>query len=75
MNGLYTAGGLVGTFASSVLADRFGRKKIILGAAVAAVAGGALQAGSVNLGMFIFFRFVNGFGVGKVPLTHLSSNG
>lgn len=65
MNGLYTAGGLVGTLTSSFLADRLGRRKTIFGAAIAAVIGGALQAGSVDLGMFIFFRFVNGFGVGQ----------
>lgn len=64
MNGLYTAGGLVGALSSSWLADRLGRKKQIFGAAIAAVIGGALQAGSVNVGMFIFFRFVNGLGVG-----------
>jgi MFS family permease len=67
MNGLYTAGGLVGALTSSVMADRFGRKRVIFGASIMATIGGALQGGSVDLGMFIFVRFVSGFGVGEYP--------
>jgi MFS family permease len=33
---------------------------------VLATIGGALQAGSVTLSMFIVFRFVNGLGVGML---------
>lgn len=65
MNGLYTAGGLVGALTSSLLADRLGRKRVIFLASIMATIGGALQGGSVNLGMFIFVRFISGFGVGE----------
>jgi MFS family permease len=67
MSGLYTAGGLVGALTSSLLADQFGRKRVIFGASIMATIGGALQGGSVDLGMFIFVRFVSGFGVGEYP--------
>lgn len=56
---------VLGALLSSWLAERLGRKKAILIGCVTACIGGALQAGSVNLAMFIIFRFVNGFGVGK----------
>lgn len=65
MNGLYTAGGYFGALISSWVIDRIGCKKAIFTACVLATLGGALQAGSVNLGMFIFVRFISGFGVGK----------
>lgn len=65
MGGLYTAGGLVGALTSSVMADRFGRKRVIFGASIIATIGGALQGGSINLGMFIFVRFISGLGVGE----------
>ena len=65
MNGLYTAGGYFGALASSWVVESIGRKKAIFAACVTATVGGALQAGSVNLGMFIFVRSISGFGVGK----------
>jgi MFS family permease len=71
MNGLYTAGGLFGSLISSWIAERLGRKKSIFAACIAATVGGALQAGSVNLGMFIFVRFISGFGVGSFSLLKL----
>lgn len=64
MSGLYTAGGLVGALISSLLADRLGRKRVIFMASIMATIGGALQGGSVDLGMFIFVRFISGLGVG-----------
>ncbi|KAG0649889.1 High-affinity glucose transporter [Hyphodiscus hymeniophilus] len=66
MNGLYTAGGFVGALISSWVAERLGRKKSIFVACVTATIGGALQAGSVDLAMFIFVRFISGFGVGMM---------
>lgn len=66
MNGLYTAGGYFGTLISSCIAERLGRKKAIFAACITATVGGALQAGSVDLGMFIFVRFISGLGVGMM---------
>lgn len=48
-----------------ILASRAsGTEKSIFIGALTATIGGALQAGSVALSMFIVFRFVNGLGVG-----------
>ena len=66
-NGLYTAGGFFGALISSWLAELVGRKRTIFGACLVATIGGALQAGSVNIGMFIFVRFISGWGVGSSP--------
>lgn len=66
MNGLYTVGGFVGALASSYTAEVIGRKRAIFAACITACVGGALQCGSVNLGEFIFVRFVSGLGVGMI---------
>jgi MFS family permease len=67
INGLFQAGGFIGTFTSSYLADRLGRKKGILIACAFFILGGALQAGSVAIAMYIVARFITGFGIGKQP--------
>lgn len=67
INGLFQAGGFLGTFTSSFMADRYGRKKAIFGACAIFVLGGALQAGSVAIAMYIVARFVTGYGIGRVP--------
>ncbi|KAL1981874.1 hypothetical protein VTN96DRAFT_2061 [Rasamsonia emersonii] len=56
-----------------ILASRAsGTEKSIFIGALTATIGGALQAGSVALSMFIVFRFVNGLGVGMLlPLVPL----
>ena len=63
-NGVFQAGGLIGALGSSYVADRWGRRGAILTAAVICVIGGALQAGSVNIIMFIIMRLVTGVGIG-----------
>jgi MFS family permease len=62
MNGLYQAGGFLAVFTTSWLADRWGRKVSIAVSAGITIFSGALLAGSVDVGMFIFFRFVSGAG-------------
>jgi MFS family permease len=57
---LFQAGGFVGTFFVSFFADRWGRRVGIAFPAAVAVASAALLAGSVNIGMFIAFRFFAG---------------
>lgn len=64
INGLFQAGGLIGTLSSSWTGDRFGRKRAIFIASFVCVIGGALQAGSAHIGMFIVARFVTGLGIG-----------
>jgi MFS family permease len=62
MNALFYVGGIFGTVLSAWLANRFGRKKVIIGGALLILIANALQAGSVNIYMFIVFRFLAGAG-------------
>ncbi|KAK6433487.1 hypothetical protein LTR95_010332 [Oleoguttula sp. CCFEE 5521] len=62
MNGLYQVGGFLGVFTVSYFADKWGRKAAIGVSALIVLISGALLAGSVNVGMFIAFRFFNGAG-------------
>lgn len=65
INGVFQAGGLIGTLSCHVLADWLGRRKALLFAASISIIGGALQAGSVNISMFIAGRFIGGISIGK----------
>lgn len=64
INGLYQAGGLLGTVYVGLTGDRLGRRWAIFSASVITVVGGALQAGSVHVGMFMAARFITGLGIG-----------
>ncbi|KAG4290159.1 hypothetical protein FPRO06_02045 [Fusarium proliferatum] len=66
INGLFQAGGFLGTLGCYAIADHFGRRKAILVAALISTIGGALQAGSVDIGMFIAMRFLTGVGIGAL---------
>lgn len=63
MNGLFQVGGFIGTFVASWLADKYGRRLAIFVACAIFILGGALQAGSVAISMFIVARFITGWGV------------
>lgn len=65
INGLLQAGGLFGCLSCIKSADWLGRRGAILATCITTVIGGALQAGSVNMGMYLVFRFVTGLGIGK----------
>lgn len=59
---VYYAGGLCGALIAELVADHWGRKAAIgTGAATLLISTAAL-AGSVNLGMYIAFRFFSGLG-------------
>ncbi|OQU95567.1 hypothetical protein CLAIMM_01752 [Cladophialophora immunda] len=60
MNGLFQAGGVIGTLLLPTVADKYGRKWACAVSAILAIISGAIMAGSVNVGMFIAFRFVAG---------------
>ena len=66
MNGLFQAGGLLGTLACVWAADKYGRRMSLFINAIITLVGGALQAGSVHVAMFIVFRFVTGWGTGAL---------
>ncbi|KAJ9628285.1 uncharacterized protein PV06_01269 [Exophiala oligosperma] len=63
---LSQAGGFFGCFFNSWTADRFGRLRSFQIASLIVIVGGALTAGSINIPMFLFFRFFAGFGVGMI---------
>ncbi|EXJ74111.1 uncharacterized protein A1O5_02405 [Cladophialophora psammophila CBS 110553] len=60
MNGLFQTGGVIGTLLLPTVADRWGRKWACAVSAILSIVSGAIMAGSVNVGMFIAFRFVAG---------------
>ncbi|KAJ5802096.1 uncharacterized protein N7503_004546 [Penicillium pulvis] len=62
MNGLYQAGGVIGTLSLPIVADKYGRKAAITISAILIIISGAFMAGSTNIGEFIFFRFISGAG-------------
>ena len=72
MNGLFQAGAFCGSIGINVVADRFGRKMSIIIPSILVLISGACLAGSVNVGMFIAFRFFSGMGswwlLGSVPV-------
>lgn len=62
MNGVYQAGGLLAVFTISWFADRLGRRAAITVSALIKLVAGACLVGSVNVAMFILFRFVSSAG-------------
>lgn len=63
---LSQAGGFFGSFFNSWMADKYGRPRSFQVACLITIVGGALTAGSVNIPMFLVFRFLMGFGVGMI---------
>ena len=66
VNALFTAGAAFGSVAQSFIADKYGRRIGLGVAAVCALVGAALTAGSVNVPMMIVVRLLMGFGLGMV---------
>lgn len=61
-NSLYFAGGFFGCLVSCFCSDIWGRRWGIAVPCFITILASALMAGSVNIAMFIFFRFVSGLG-------------
>ncbi|OAL29863.1 hypothetical protein AYO22_01769 [Fonsecaea multimorphosa] len=72
MNGMFSAGGVIGTLLLPTIADKWGRKWACAVSSILTIVSGSLLAGSVNVGMFIAFRFLAGAGsfmcLAAVPL-------
>ncbi|KAK6364416.1 hypothetical protein LTS17_012181 [Exophiala oligosperma] len=66
VNGVFQAGGLIGALACISIADKYGRRIGLFVASLFAILGGALQAGSVDIAMYIMMRLVSGLGVGAL---------
>lgn len=64
INGLYQTGGLLRAVSVRYLPDKLGRRWAIFIGGVFCVVGGALQAGSVHIVMFLIARFLVGCGIG-----------
>jgi len=60
MNGLFQGGGCIGALIIGPIADKLSRRGAIAAAAFTCLVGGALQCGTVNVGMFLFARFLTG---------------
>ncbi|KAJ5386544.1 hypothetical protein N7509_009085 [Penicillium cosmopolitanum] len=63
-----TGGVLISILISSQLCDKFGRRYPICGGSILIVIGSVIQAASKNYGMFVFSRFMVGFGLGIVSV-------
>ncbi len=72
VNGVFIAGGLIGALLQSEQSDRLGRRKAVAVSCAISVIGGALQAGSVHIAMFIVSRLIAGLGIGEAELITLS---
>ncbi|KAK4940654.1 hypothetical protein LTR10_019284 [Elasticomyces elasticus] len=68
-NGVFIIGCFIGSIVSTFLPEVLGRRMAVFLGAIMATIGGALQAGSVNMAMFIAFRLVAGLGVGMIYRT------
>lgn len=62
LNGVNSGGGVVGALVQAWTADYFGRRWTIMFGCVVLIIGGAICAGSVNIGMFIAGRALAGAG-------------
>ncbi|RNJ55771.1 hypothetical protein D7B24_008199 [Verticillium nonalfalfae] len=63
-NGIYSAGGAIGTLFIMWAATALGRKRCIQIGGAFSLLGGALQGGAANLGMFQAGRILAGIGIG-----------
>ncbi|KAJ5690533.1 hypothetical protein N7462_004925 [Penicillium macrosclerotiorum] len=62
LNGINSAGAILGCLGQAWTADYFGRKRTMQFGCVILIIGGTLCSGSVNMGMFLAGRFVAGMG-------------
>jgi MFS family permease len=62
MNGLFQAGGVIGSLLIPYFSDKWGRKWAIAVGSIFTIVSGAILAGSTNPIEFIVFRFFSGAG-------------
>ncbi len=65
ISGLFSAGGFIGSLSMAWMCDKKGRKAALALSSIIGVAGGALQAGSAHIGMYLAARFITGIAVGE----------
>lgn len=64
INGVFQAGCLIGALACIPITDKYGRRMAVSIAGMLGVLGGALQAASVHIVMYLVMRVVSGLGLG-----------
>lgn len=64
INGLVCAGAVFGSLTVGWMCEARGRKETLYLTCFVNIFGEALQAGSINLGMFLAARFIGGWGIG-----------
>jgi MFS family permease len=69
INGLFQAGGIFGALSVVYVPDKLGRRWAIFIGGLFCLLGGALQAGSVNIAMFLVARLLSGYGIGGLTLS------
>ena len=69
VSALYNIGGAIGAIYAFLLGDKMGRKKTLIGAAVFAAVGAAVQASSKTTGQLLVGRIFTGIGVGALTST------
>lgn len=62
LNGINSAGAIVGCLFQAWSADYYGRKRTLQFGCLVLIVGGALCSGAVNMGMFLAGRFIAGVG-------------
>ena len=65
ISGLFSAGGTLGALGMAWLCESKGRKMALYVACIFGIVGGALQAGSVHIAMYLVARFITGIAVGR----------
>ena len=74
LNGVNSAGAIIGCIISAWSADAYSRKRTIQLGCIILIVGGAICAGSANIGMFLAGRVIAGIGSGILAgQYHLSS--
>ena len=66
INGLYCAGAAFGALTVGWMCEARGRKETMYLASLVNIIGGALEAGSVDVAMFLVARFIAGWGIGMM---------
>ncbi|KAK3722527.1 hypothetical protein LTR37_002519 [Vermiconidia calcicola] len=64
LNGVNSAGAILGCLTSAYTADRYSRKRTIELGCIVLIVGGTLCAGSISIGMFLAGRVIAGIGSG-----------
>jgi MFS family permease len=66
INGIFCAGAVFGSIMVGWMCEARGRKQTMYATCIINIIGEALEAGSINLGMFLASRFIAGWGIGSI---------